>query len=168
MSKVFQPGPVQWRNRQTVPYPVHLWFACMLKRIQTLRVFWDQLTQCSHNKTRWSNFNWAFHLNREVGISEFWDGNFNLNASWSWISDPESLENLTNPVFKIQVSCFMDQLEKTLKHVFLFKLLSNLCVFKSVTHTVLSNLYLWTCCFSVCKPKLPCDVALSTGIANNC
>lgn len=44
----------------------------------------------------------AFHLYREVGISEFLVGNANWNTPWSQISDFESWRNLTDPDFKIQ------------------------------------------------------------------
>ncbi len=53
--------------------------------------------------------NGVFHVNGEVGISEFLVKNLNWNTPRSQISDSESGENLTNPDLNIQYGCSLHQ-----------------------------------------------------------
>ena len=114
-------------------------------------------TDCASRADKGSvcNYNGAFHLNWEVP-----DGNFNWKDGQT-SPTPTSESKLAALCVNKSENCSNTLFIKT---SVLFVWL--MCLIKSVIHTVLSNFYLWTCCYGVCMCKIPRNALISTGIAN--
>lgn len=104
----------------------------------------------------------TFHLNWEVEISEFW------NAPWSRISYSENVGRISSTLnSKSKMAALhINSSENCSNILFLIGLLSYLYLIKSVVHTVLSNLYVWTF-YGVYTSNIPRHALLSTDIANS-
>lgn len=93
----------------------------------------------------WSH---GFHFNWQVRFKlKFLVGHFLLKSSQS---DSESWKNLTSPDLKIQEPQPASTVSESCKTCMLF--ICSYVLFsltKSVSHTVLSNCYRWSCCYSV-------------------
>lgn len=97
------------------------------------------------------------------GTTEFPVCIFNWNSPWSWTYAAESHTHthLTSCDLKFEDGC-----DDSCRMCSLLALKSNLCLL----YTVLSNFYLWTCCFCVCMCTIPHIELLPTvllALANN-
>lgn len=87
----------------------------------------------------------------ELGSQNFWAPIWNFDLAEPHQPQPQ------NP----QDFCSMHKHAKAAVIYCLLAHLEYLCLIKSVIHTILSNIYLWTCCYGVCIGKMLRHVLLS-------